>query len=66
MNCDKITNEKDDVALTYIRPNKAKEKLYDKTFFSYYKPHKKLFAFDIVCSLMIAACNMFYPFVAKT
>lgn len=33
MNCDKITNEKDDVALTYIRPNKAKEKLYDKTFF---------------------------------
>lgn len=36
-----------------------------RRFFSYYKPHKKLFAFDIVCSLMIAACNMFYPFVAK-
>ena len=36
-----------------------------KRFFSYYKPHKKLFVFDIICSLIIAACNLFYPYVAK-
>ncbi|MBR2970324.1 MAG: ABC transporter ATP-binding protein [Clostridia bacterium] len=36
-----------------------------KRFFSYYKPHKKLFALDIVCSFLIALCNLVYPFVTK-
>ncbi|MBE5730464.1 MAG: ABC transporter ATP-binding protein [Clostridiales bacterium] len=36
-----------------------------KRFFSYYKPHKKLFALDIACSFLIALCNLVYPFVTK-
>ncbi len=34
-------------------------------FFKYYKPHKKLFAFDLICSFIISACNMFYPMIAR-
>ena len=37
-----------------------------KRFFSYYKPHKKLFLFDLVCSFLISVCNMFYPMIART
>ncbi len=36
-----------------------------KRFFSYYKPHKKLFILDIICSFAVALCNLFYPFVTK-
>ena len=36
-----------------------------KRFFSYYKPHKKLFAMDIICSFLVAVCNLFYPFVTE-
>ncbi len=36
-----------------------------KRFFSYYKPHRKLFAFDLICSFLISACNMFYPMIAR-
>lgn len=36
-----------------------------KRFFSYYKPHKKLFILDLICSFLIAVCNLFYPFVTK-
>lgn len=36
-----------------------------KRFFSYYKPHKKLFILDLICSFTIALCNLFYPFVTK-
>ena len=36
-----------------------------KRFFSYYKPHKKLFAFDLFCSFTISVCNMFYPMIAR-
>lgn len=36
-----------------------------KRFFSYYKPHKKLFIIDLICSFAIALCNLFYPFVTK-
>ena len=35
-------------------------------FFSYYKPHRGLFAVDLVCSFTIAVCNLFYPAVART
>lgn len=38
---------------------------YLRRFFSFYKPHKKLFAFDLLCSLAIAVCNMFYPMIAR-
>ncbi|MBR2967788.1 MAG: ABC transporter ATP-binding protein [Clostridia bacterium] len=36
-----------------------------KRFFSYYKPHKKLFVIDIICSFLVAVCNLFYPFVTE-
>ncbi len=34
-------------------------------FFAYYKPHKKLFIFDLICSFTISVCNMFYPMIAR-
>lgn len=34
-------------------------------FFQYYRPHKKLFAIDLVCSFLISVCNMFYPMIAR-
>lgn len=36
-----------------------------KRFFSYYKPHKKMFIFDLFCSFTISVCNMFYPMIAR-
>ena len=36
-----------------------------KKFLAYYRPHYKLFIIDTICSLAIAACNLFYPFVTK-
>ena len=36
-----------------------------KRFFKYYKPHKKLFLFDLICSFSISVCNMFYPMIAR-
>lgn len=36
-----------------------------KRFFKYYKPHKKLFIFDLICSFTISVCNMFYPMIAR-
>lgn len=36
-----------------------------RRFFSYYKPHKKLFIFDLICSFLISVCNMFYPMIAR-
>lgn len=35
-------------------------------FFKYYKPHRKLFLIDLICSFTISACNMFYPMIART
>lgn len=34
-------------------------------FFVYYKPHKKLFLMDLICSFLISVCNMFYPMIAR-
>lgn len=34
-----------------------------KKFFSYYKPYKKLFAIDMLCALVVAVCNLFFPFI---
>ncbi len=36
-----------------------------KRFFGYYKPHRKLFMIDLICSFTISACNMFYPMIAR-
>ena len=36
-----------------------------KYFFSFYKPHLKLFIFDLVCALIVAICNLFYPYITK-
>ncbi len=36
-----------------------------KRFFRYYKPHKKLFFIDLLCSFTISVCNMFYPMIAR-
>ena len=36
-----------------------------KRFVSYYKPHRKLFIMDLICSFIISVCNMFYPMIAK-
>lgn len=35
-----------------------------RKFFSYYKPHTRLFAIDMLCALLVAACNLFYPRIA--
>lgn len=36
-----------------------------KRFIHYYKPHKRLFALDTLCSLLVAVCDLFYPMIAK-
>ncbi len=36
-----------------------------KKFCSYYKPHWKLFVLDMFCALLVALCNLFYPFITK-
>lgn len=37
-----------------------------KRFFKYYKPHKKMFFFDLTCAFLISVCNIFYPMIART
>lgn len=34
-------------------------------FIRYYKPHWRLFALDMTCSLVVAVCDLFYPMIAK-
>ena len=36
-----------------------------KRFFRYYRPHRRMFFFDLVCSFLISVCNMFYPMIAR-
>lgn len=36
-----------------------------RRFAGYYKPHRALFAIDMVCAFIIAAFNLVYPFVTK-
>ncbi len=36
-----------------------------KEFIKYYKPHKKLFMFDMFCSFLIALTDLFYPIITK-
>ncbi|MBQ7792409.1 MAG: ABC transporter ATP-binding protein, partial [Clostridia bacterium] len=34
-------------------------------FISYYKPHKKLFFWDMVCAFLVAVADLVYPVIAK-
>ena len=36
-----------------------------KRFISYYKPHIPMFLVDMFSAVMVAACNLFYPTIAK-
>ncbi len=36
-----------------------------KRFFAYYKPHRRMFIIDLICSFTISVCNMFYPMIAR-
>lgn len=36
-----------------------------KRFISYYKPHIPMFLVDMFSAIMVAACNLFYPTIAK-
>ncbi len=36
-----------------------------KRFISYYKPYRKLFALDMLCALLIAVADLFYPMITK-
>ncbi|MBQ7064398.1 MAG: ABC transporter ATP-binding protein [Firmicutes bacterium] len=36
-----------------------------RKFASYYKPHMALFLTDLFCALVVAACDLFYPQIAK-
>ncbi len=36
-----------------------------KNFLKYFKPHKKLFILDVACAVLVAVCNLFYPFMAR-
>lgn len=36
-----------------------------KKFISYYKPHLGLFTLDMICAVMVALCNLYYPTLAR-
>ena len=36
-----------------------------REFVKYYKPHKKLFAIDMIAAFIVACCDLFYPVIAK-
>ena len=37
-----------------------------KKFISYYKPHLGLFTLDMICAVLVALCNLYYPTLART
>ncbi len=36
-----------------------------KKFMSYYKPVKKVFIADMICALVVALCDLFYPMITR-
>lgn len=36
-----------------------------RKFIQYYKPHKKLFAIDMIAAFLVALCDLFYPMITK-
>ena len=37
-----------------------------KRFIKYYKPHRKLFALDMICSFLLSVCDLFYPMITRS
>lgn len=37
-----------------------------KKFIGYYKPQKKLFFADMLCALVVAVCDLFYPMITRS
>ena len=37
-----------------------------RIFLSYFKPHRKLFAIDILCAMFIAAVDLTFPLVSRS
>ena len=37
-----------------------------KRFIRYYKPHRKLFALDMLCSFLLSICDLFYPMITRS
>lgn len=48
-----------------MTPKQMKKSGYISIFFSYYKPHKKLFVLDMVCAFCIALVDLAFPYVSK-
>jgi ATP-binding cassette subfamily B protein len=48
-----------------MTPQQMKNSGYLKIFASYYPPHLKLFALDMVCALCIALVDLAFPYVSK-
>ncbi len=46
-----------------MRKNKRKKGLLGQ-FVGYYKPYVGAFAFDMFCALLMAVCNLVYPYIA--
>ena len=38
---------------------------YLRTLFHYFKPHRKLFLFDMCCALMVAAIDLAFPLASR-
>ena len=36
-----------------------------RVFFSYFRPHRRLFAIDMGCSLLAAIIDLVFPFVSR-
>lgn len=45
--------------------NKYQNKSVLRIFFSYFKPHKKLFAMDMLCAIIVAGVDLAFPLVTR-
>lgn len=37
-----------------------------RIFLSYFKPHRRLFAIDMFCALLVAAIDLAFPLISRT
>ena len=51
--------------MTAMKSEEKKNKGLLKTFFSYFKPHRKLFILDMCCALMISLIDLAFPMVTR-
>lgn len=49
--------------MAFVKRKKAKKGLMG-TFIGYYKPYVGAFSFDMACALLMALCNLVYPYIA--